>query len=493
MIDRFLTLVALLALSCGPPAVDPVSDAGVDVNEADTGRSPDAARDAGPTCSDELRLAPTDTQTLTGTGRCEYGLILAGDAVTEVTASDSAVLSLDEASSDEEPGWIAPILLDSGAHTLVVAGDGEWSVTVETYGGPVETVDRDRSLVWTDPELLDDPDVVGLGRLMTAAANGDDGGELFADWLRRFATTRHSERVGPLQFLEEIEETHGDDPARWDLDALEFKVTGIHNRVDLATDESCGELRVSIASTHPLYQPFHAIFLFEQVPTDGDVSPAGSVHCGRTLRRWARLSRLDDDEFRAAARQILDDGLRPEKFIMAETVEFIISPWEWRQWRPTPNDGPNSTLDRVFQNPPLFQTIDTARLNEPGPRRDEFLQFVEENAGELDARTIRLPERFRPQSARVNAGVPWVPLDLDGVDPTVTEQFPELRQNIEMMGCPACHATDADFIQTRPDRTFSPFYDKELDARADYLRTAHRGDVPAVPFGPLQNAPVLPP
>ena len=70
--------------------------------------------------------------------------------------------------------------------------------------------------------------------------------------------------------------------------------------------------------------------------------------------------------------------------------------------------------------------------------------------------------------------------------------FPDLRGNIEIVGCPACHSADAEFVQTRPDRTFSPFYDKELDARAAHLLTAHAGEGADVPFGPLQEAPVLP-
>jgi len=107
---------------------------------------------------------------------------------------------------------------------------------------------------------------------------------------------------------------------------------------------------------------------------------------------------------------------------------------------------------------------------------------------QLDARTIELPERFRPQSIRVNQGVPRAPLDLPA-----NPAFPNLRKNVELVGCAACHTTDAEFVQTRTDRSVSPFYDKELRARAEHLARLARGEAPRAPFGPLQSAPLLPP
>lgn len=493
--NRLLISIGLaLCVGCGSPSSDEdVPDAAVDGGTMTADAGTDTDTGTGPACPGDLDLTTRGSETVQGVGSCALTVTLAGATMTEVTAMSQARLSRDGEPAGDEPNWLEPQVLSAGSFELEIEADGAWEVTIDTYGAPVEEIARDRSLVWTDPALVDDPDVVGLGRLMAVAADGDDPGLLFADWLRRFATTAHSERVGPLQFLEEIEQNRGTDPTTWDLDALDFKVTAVHNRVDLAAADSCGELRVSIASTHTVYQPFHAIFLFEQTPGEGDVSPGGEVHCSATLREWARLSELDHDDFVAAARGILDEGLGPEKFLMAETVEFIISPWEWRQWRPTSNDDPDSALQRVFENPRMFQTVDIEGLNQAGSRRDAFLGFVEENAADLDARTLLIPERFRPRSARVNAGVPWVPLELDGVDPTIRDEFPDLRQNIELIGCPACHSTDADFIQTRPDRTFSPFYDKELDARAAYLDAAQQGEASPPPFGPLQSSPVLPP
>ena len=75
----------------------------------------------------------------------------------------------------------------------------------------------------------------------------------------------------------------------------------------------------------------------------------------------------------------------------------------------------------------------------------------------------------------------------------VLDRFPDLRRNLEIVGCPACHATDAPFVQTLPDRSFSPFYTKELDARSTALLARSRGLADVPPFGPLQSAPVLPP
>ena len=302
-------------------------------------------------------------------------------------------------------------------------------------------------------------------------------------WFRRFATTLHSERAGPAQLADELALTHGADPATWDLDALPFKVTGVHNRLDLADrGGGCGELRVSIASTHPTYAPFHMLFLFRQAPGEGDVGPGGAVHCLATARRWARLAALSDDDFVIASSLLLEEVLVHERFLLAESVELTVSPWEWRQWTPSES----GELD----NPPLFMTVATPMLNEAGPLRDDFLAFVAENAESLASRTTPIPSGFRAQSARVPPSVPAERLDLTGLDPAILAAYPSLAGRIEIVGCPTCHTTDANFVQTNVDRTFSPFYERELDARGARLDAMQTGEpVPVPPFGPLQPVP----
>jgi hypothetical protein len=375
-------------------------------------------------------------------------------------------------------------------------------------GGPEEPADagplwegivrRERSLAWTDAALLDDPHTIGLGRVLAPAAErlGTSPGAVLNAWLRRFATTAHSERAAPARLAEELALTLGADVEAWDVDRAPFRVTGVHNRTDLmqaGAAPHCGELRVSLASTAPLIRPFHALFLFRQPAGDGDRAPPGSdapgaLTCAATALRWAALSDVDDDAFRAGARALLEEALTAPRFLMIETVELTVSPWEWRQWAPD-GDGPGAALE----NPPLFQQIDTEAVNAPGTLREAFLAFVEQNAAALDARALLIPERFRPRSRRVTQGVPAVPLDLSGVSPATLAAFPELRRHIEIVGCTACHTADAEFVQTREDRTFSPFYTKELTARGALLAEILRHGRPAIPFGPLQADPVLPP
>ncbi len=378
--------------------------------------------------------------------------------------------------------WLRPRPLS--VETLVLEpNEGATRATVFARGAPVPPAVRERSLVWTAPALVDDPDVVGLGRVLAAIAPDAHGGRMLDAWFRRFATTLHSERAGPAQLADELALTHGADPAAWDLDALPFKVTGVHNRLDLAErGGGCGELRVSIASTHPTYAPFHMLFLFRQEPSEDDIGPGGAAHCLATARRWARLAASSDDDFVIDARALLDEVLVPERFLLAESVELTVSPWEWRQWTPT-GDG-------ELDNPPLFMTVATPMLNEAGPLRDDFLAFVVENAEGLAARTTPIPSGFRAQSARVPPSVPADRLDLTGLDPAILAAYPSLAERIEIVGCPTCHTTDANFVQTNVDRTFSPFYDRELDARGVRLDAMQTGEpVPVPPFGPLSPLP----
>jgi hypothetical protein len=379
--------------------------------------------------------------------------------------------------------WVRPHLVIERTIQLEVAGDGMVPVTIWSRGLQLPEIRVERSLTWTEGALLDDPQVAGLATVMAAAAEDGHGGAMLDAWLRRFATTAHSERAGPAQLADEIAAAQGADPTTWDLSLLPFKVTGIHNRIDLAgRSGGCGELRVSLASTHPIYAPFHLIFLFRQEPAADDVSPGGAVHCMGTARRWIRFSSSDGADFVARAGDFLSQRLTHGHFLLAETVELTVSPWEWRQWVPMGGD--------VLDNPPLFQTVDVEALNAPGPLRDQFLAWVADNASLLDQRQVVIPDQFRSPSARVAQGVPRVPLSLAGIAPGVAAAYPDLRQQIEIIGCPTCHTDDAEFVQTSVDRTFSPFYSKELTARLARIDLMGQGaEASLPPFGPLQELP----
>jgi hypothetical protein len=373
--------------------------------------------------------------------------------------------------------WFRPRATDAAALRLELSVPAR--ATVWARGAPVPAAERARSLAWTDATLLDDLSFAGPARVLGAAAADGHGGVLLDRWFRRFATTLHSERAGPAQLMDEIAAAQGADPGQWDLDALPFKVTGVHNRIDLGPrDGGCGQLRVSMASIHPIYAPLHLLFLFRQEPAADDVAPDGSIHCLGTARRWARLSALSEAAFDAAARAILDATLVHERFLLAESVELTVSPWEWRQWTPAGED--------VLDNPPLFQTAAVPLVNQPGALRDAFLAFVAAHADGLAARTVELPAELRAQSARVPPSGPAESLSLDGLDPGVLAAHPDLAFDIEIVGCPTCHTDDANFVQTAVDRTFSPFYDRELDARAERLDAMSVEAVPTPPFGPLQ-------
>ncbi len=344
-----------------------------------------------------------------------------------------------------------------------------------------------QSLFWSDPLLLDDAQVVSFAKVMATVAPDGHGGKLLDQWFHRFATTPHSERALPAQFVDALAGSQGADPTKWNLAGLPFKVTGVHNRIDLASltvGGHCGELRVSVASEDPTLQPFHMLFLFRQPARPDDVDALG-VHCTGTARRWAELSKLEGESLRTAVKALWATGFKREKFLLAETVEFTLAPWEWRQWQPDATGG-------AFENPPLFQQLDVEAMNVAGAARDGFLQWVKSNAASLDARTMALPSQYRAQSVRVTQGVVRAPLSLVGLDASTAARFPILRKQIELVGCAVCHTADADFVQTRVDRTVSTFYEKELLARARHLEQLARGEKPIAPFGPLQPSPVLP-
>ncbi|MDP3235653.1 MAG: hypothetical protein Q8N26_22905 [Myxococcales bacterium] len=395
-----------------------------------------------------------------------------------------------ESTSDAGVGDVvdASVALDAGRSA---DAGGTTDAGATDAGAPI-TVVVQASLFWSDAGVVDDPAVVSFAKLMRLASHDDHGGRLLSDWFHRFATTPHSERALPAQFIDEVARSQGADATQWDLSRLPFVITGIHNRIDLALLEAgghCGEFRVSAASTDATLQPFHMLFLFRQ-PLEPDDTVDRRVTCEGTARRWARLSTLSGAALDAELRSTFAQRLTREHFLLIETVEQSLSPWEWRQWVKTPS---TSGLPFVFENPPLFQQLDVERLNVAGPLRTDFLSWVTTNAALAASRQLPIADRFRPQSIRAALGVPRQVLSLTGLDAQVQSQYPQLRQQLEVIGCAACHMSDADFVQTRADRTISPFYAKELDARARHLEQLARGDAPTAPFGPLQPMPVLPP
>jgi hypothetical protein len=154
----------------------------------------------------------------------------------------------------------------------------------------------------------------------------------------------------------------------------------------------------------------------------------------------------------------------------------LVAPWEWREWF---FDG------EELQNRPLFQTVDIPRMNTPGPECDAFMAFVYGKAAQLDIGNVLTPATFRSLSGRLNQGVPWTPLDLSGLPQTGFDAG-VVRQAIELPGGPGCHTADAPFVQTDENGSFSPFYEKELDARANVFYLTAHGKTFFVGFGPLE-------
>lgn len=365
---------------------------------------------------------------------------------------------------------LAPIAIDGprGARARL---------TIAARATPPDS-DIAHSLAWTDPAVAGDPAIVGAARVLRAFSDDGHGGRLFDRFLRRFGTTPHSERPALVELADAIAAEQGADPASWNLDELPLRVTAIHNRIDLRNDAHCGELRVSFTVTDRAFPFVHLLFLFAQGRAD-DVSELGIRHCEESAFRWAALATASD--FVDRARAILDETLVRERFLLAESLERTVGTWEWRQW--TPEDSAEPGLPHVLENPPLFQTIDVAAVNAAGPLRDDLLAWIAANADAIEARTIAIPPRFAPRSARATEGVLRAELDLSGLEPRIDT----LRTALDRVGCPGCHERSPTFVQTSPDRVFSDFYMDELEARRAALDAFREATTEPRPFGALSD------
>ncbi len=344
------------------------------------------------------------------------------------------------------------------------------------------------SLTWTDVDVVDNPSVVGLARVLGAWSDDGHGGRLFDRFLRTFGVTPHSERPALVELASSLAEDFGADPSAWDLDALPLRVTAVHNRLDLRNDEHCGELRVSFNVTDARFPFVNFLFLFAQ-GLPGDVSELGVRHCEETAFRWAWLAATAPGELATAARTILSESLVRERFLLAESLERTVGTWEWRQWRPVdnPDTATRAELPHVLENQPLFETVDVAALDAPGALRDDFLAWLASAADGVEARTVRIPDRFAPLSARATEGATRPVLDLSGLDTSLAARSERLRLAIDRVGCPGCHERSPTFVQTSPERVFSDFYRDELEARREALDAFRDASTAMPPFGALSD------
>jgi hypothetical protein len=374
---------------------------------------------------------------------------------------------------------------DAGTPDAGTPDSGTPDAGVPDAGYTLPAVKYDHSLFWNDGGPQDGPGGLSFAHLMATAAGSGNGGPLLQSWFLGFRYSTY-ERDQPSQSLNDKFSDAGD-PSTWDLTQLPFRVTGVHNRIDKAdyrNGGNCGELRASVASTDVTLTPFHMLFIFNQPAGPGDIEPDGSVSCVATARAWADMSLLDGDALQVAMQQAFAQGFTHDRFSLIETVDQSPSPWEWRQWTQQPD--PSGVLPFILTNPQMFQQPDLSMM---GSLLTDFLNWVETNKADLDARRILIPSQYCAKVVTMNQGQPLVTLAIDG-----GSQFPHLRQNIELVGCPACHTADSmQFVQTSSERVPSSFYVKELQARATNLESLARGEKPFVPFGPLQPNPTLPP
>src|SRR5687768_15093223 len=70
--------------------------------------------------------------------------------------------------------------------------------------GVVPAVKSASSLFWVDPVLLDDAQVISFAKVMATIASDGHGGKLLDQWFHRFASTAHSERALPAQFVDAL-------------------------------------------------------------------------------------------------------------------------------------------------------------------------------------------------------------------------------------------------------------------------------------------------
>ncbi|MDQ3266763.1 MAG: hypothetical protein M3Y59_24445 [Myxococcota bacterium] len=419
------------------------------------------------------------------------------------TTPDSVHTSLDGV-DQPEPGWVGIHTLATGEHVLRVTSDqaAELRFIIRSEGELPQSLNSALSLEWpTNNRVVSDKDVVGLGRMMALISAEGHGGPLLAHWLASFESTEGPSRSGPAALLAHLQAQRGADPALWNLDELNFSVSSVQNRIDLRDATSCGQLRVVITATDTGFEEaFQMVFLFKQPPRPLDYSPQGTLHCTATALVWARLSKsgaLPTDGQNPIATAI-GEVLQRANFLRVKTSEKIgaETDYEFREWVLAVNPDPAAApaLRNLLVNRPMFQTVDTQRLNTPGAERDAFIAYVSDNAAALNARTALIPQEFLAVATRAD-GVNWTPLDLSGVPQPTLDAFPQLRQQIEVVGCTGCHTSRAGtkLIHSRRNGGHSAYLLEELSARTNDLLKLSTGVPEPVPYGPLQANPVLPP
>jgi len=403
-----------------------------------------------------------------------------------------------------EPGWVGAFSLHTGEHVLRVSSDQAAELRfIFRYDGETPiTVSEDHSLEWLPGnQVIDTTSLVGFKRMMGLISEDGHGGRLLEQWLSSFDPAGGPSRPGPAALLSQIQADQGTDPAQWDMDLVPFAISSVQNRIDLRDDAtSCGTVRVVLTSTGDFENALHLNFLFKQVPVPLDYTPAGTLSCAFTALRWVRLSAGGATWLDSLYLQ-LEASLRRANFLHIQSSEKIgaETDYEFREWVLATNTDTATAaqLPNLLVSRPMFQAVDTERLNLAGPDRDAFIAFVTSNAESLAARTAVIPEAFLAVATRAD-GLTWVPLDLTGVPTTTLDALPQLRQQIEIVGCNGCHTSNSGtlLVHSRSsggNRAHSPFMGAELSAREQALLDLAVSVPQSQNYGPLQANPVLPP
>jgi hypothetical protein len=329
---------------------------------------------------------------------------------------------------------------------------------------PGSVVDSDKSVLLRQPAVVDQP-AFAFANVMQKLAGAGDPARFVTRWLEQLGSDATVDgklakaRTGARSTIASLARRPD---GLIDLAKLDFQVTSLSNRIDLAGPSDCGEARITYALGRGVSERRNRMTVIVELRQPDDASA-----CQATARRWIALSQLDGAPLAQAAAELYAPLIAPQNINQIRTNEFLVTftdpgalePWELREFHLGSDGLLHLALSKQAVDPLLAQS-------------SAFRAWVTQNAAAIVAGSALVPAEYlavtsSENGARLQSG--HSDFKVDGA--------------LNKMACAGCHTTETNTAFAHVAERFagsgraliSEFLRRELPVRGKNLFKVAQG------------------
>ncbi len=322
---------------------------------------------------------------------------------------------------------------------------------------PGSVVDPDKTVLCRDPAVIDQP-AFAFANVMQALAGGNDPAPFVTSWLSQLGNDASVDgklakaRTGAGAVIASL-------PRRSDglidVAKLDFQVTSLSNRIDLAGPADCGEARITYALRRGVDDRRTRMTVIVELR-----QPDDSSHCQATARKWIALSPKSGVELAQSFASLYAPLLKPQmlnqlrtnEFLVAQTDPGALEPWELREFHLGTDGLLHLSLSKQAVDPALATT-------------QPFRSWALANSSAILDGSATVPAQYLAVTSSENGSRLFLGDD------------PKIDTALNKMACAGCHTTEsntafahvAERFKTTGRAQVSEFLRKALPTRSQNL------------------------